>query len=385
MAKGTSANYWEDKALPALLKHEIIRKYVPKFIGMLTSTHPKVVLLDGYAGMGRYLNGDTGSAVQILEIAKNIATSRNKMVDVYLNERDPETLARLRLEVANYAEVPNLTINITEGDVAVELEGIISAAAGSPLFIFLDPCGLGLPFELLNRVLGKLRPASGVTNVPTEILLNFSADAVRRIGGLVDQPTANQTALSRLDETVGGDWWRRYYDGSLAKEDAEIQVVKGYIHRLGIAAQMKMFAVPAKRELNHRPLYYLVFGTRSPFGSWFFGDSVARASRTWREAAESRAEGDQLSLEGIVLTPEQQNSALEDVATEAIQLNLISLLAKHGDFVVGKYPEEVFGDYFGLVTEKVVRRAIKELKRKGLTSATGKGDDIDRLEVTRPT
>ena len=384
MATGTTANYWEDKALPALLKHEIIRRYVPKFIGLLTSTHPKIVLLDGYAGMGRYLNGDIGSAIQILEIAKNIATSRNKKVDVYLNERDPETFARLKLEIANYADQSGLTIHLTDGDVAVELEGIITAAAGLPLFIFLDPCGLGLPFELLNRVLGKLRPASGLTNVPTEILLNFSAEAVRRIGGLVGQPESNQTALSRLDETVGGDWWRHFYDGSLEKEEAEIQVVKGYIHRLAAAAQMKMYAVPAKRELNHRPVYYLVFGTRSSFGSWFFGDSVARASRTWREAAESRAEGDQMSLEGIVLTPEEQNQTLEDEATEVIEQNLLTLLERHGNFVVGKYPEEVFGNYFGLVTEKIVKRAIKELKKKGLTSATGVGDP-NRLEVTRPT
>jgi len=384
LATGTTANYWEDKALPALLKHEIIRRYVPKFIGILTSTHPKIVLLDGYAGMGRYLNGDIGSAIQILEIAKNIATSRNKKVDVYLNERDPETFARLKLEIANYADQSGLTIHLTDGDVAVELEGIITAAAGLPLFIFLDPCGLGLPFELLNRVLGKLRPASGLTNVPTEILLNFSAEAVRRIGGLVGQPESNQTALSRLDETVGGDWWRHFYDGSLEKEEAEIQVVKGYIHRLAAAAQMKMYAVPAKRELNHRPVYYLVFGTRSSFGSWFFGDSVARASRTWREAAESRAEGDQMSLEGIVLTPEEQNQTLEDEATEVIEQNLLTLLERHGNFVVGKYPEEVFGNYFGLVTEKIVKRAIKELKKKGLTSATGVGDP-NRLEVTRPT
>jgi three-Cys-motif partner protein len=384
MATGTTANYWDDKALPALLKHEILRSYVPKFIGMLTSTHPKVVLLDGYAGMGRYLNGDTGSAIEILEIARDIAISQNKIVDVYLNEHDPKTLAHLKAEIVDFGHHSGLNVHVTEGDVATVLEEVAKAASRFPLFIFLDPCGLGIPFALLDRILGSLRPASRLTNVPTEILLNFSAEAVRRIGGLVKQPGPNQSALSRMDDTVGGSWWRSYYAEPFGKEEAEAEVVKGYIERLARAAQMSMYSVPVRREPTHRPLYYLVFGTRSTSGSWFFGDSVARASLKWREAAESRAEGAQLSLEGIVPTPAQQQAELEEEATTVICLNLLTLLRRHGHFVVGKYPEEVFGEYLGLVREQVVRKAIKSLYKQGLISSNGQGKYIFKLAVSPP-
>jgi len=51
-----------------------------------------------------------------------------------------------------------------------------------PLFLFLDPTGLGLPYDVLVRLLTEKRRDGWP---PTEVLLNFSLDAVRRIGGHV--------------------------------------------------------------------------------------------------------------------------------------------------------------------------------------------------------
>jgi three-Cys-motif partner protein len=380
MATGTSADFWVDKELPAILKHEILKCYVPKFVAKLSSTNRKVVLIDGYAGMGRYVSGQAGSAIQMLEIAKSLVAKRSREVDVYLVERDPETFARLQTEVEEFLRVERLNVFLIQGDIGDRLSEVLARAEGMPLFLFLDPCGLGLDFGDLTDALTTYRPRT----MTTEILLNFSAEAVRRIGGLVPTPEKHATALARMDGVVGGPWWRKAYSGDFDKEGAEHEVVLGYISRLGEKTGMATFAVDAKRKLHHKPLYYLVFGTRHPDGVWFFADAVARSAKKWRETLAAREEEERPTLVGIIETQEELNNKLEERACEAIQENILELLETHGDFVVGKYPGEVFGAFFGEVTEKVVRRAIKELKSKGLTSSPGEGPRIDQIEVTRP-
>ena len=379
MATGTTGDFWSDKELPAILKHEILKRYVPTFVAKLSSTNSKVVLIDGYAGMGRYESGQSGSAVQMLEIAATLVRTPGREVDVHLVERDFETFTRLQSEVNEFLGIEKLNVYLIHGDIGEQLNEVLAAAQGMPLFLFLDPCGLGINFEQLTEALTLHRPRS----MTTEILLNFSADAVRRIGGQVADADKFPTSLARMDAVVGGDWWRAEYSGDFDKRSAEHAVVLGYISRLGTKTGMATFAVDAKRKLHHKPLYYLVFGTRHPDGVWFFADSVARSARTWREALVDREEQNQPALTGITETNEELNTKLEERACEAIQQNILQLLNSRGDFVVGNFPSEVFGVFLGEVTETVVSRAIKELRRKGLTSSPGTGR-IAQIQVTRP-
>lgn len=386
MATGTTAGFWDEEKSPALLKHEILGRYVPPFVAKLGSTYGKVVLLDGYAGAGKYLSGAQGSALQMVQIASDLV-SNPKMkieVDVFLIERDPKTISFLKKEIARFSEVERLKVFVMEGDVGKKFEEVTLGAAKCPLFVFLDPCGLGLPFETLGRVLSRLRPASGVNSAPTEILLNFSADAVRRIGGLVNLPSPEIATLNRMDATVGGVWWREFYRGEFDKEKAETEVVNSYVSRLAKVAKMFVFPIPVRRDVGHRPVYYLVFGTRHRQGAWYYADAAARSAAKWRVTVESRKSTGQLTFDGIGATAQEQVVRQEDEAESAISKNLLGILKRHGDFMVGDYPIEVFGDFLGLVREQVVRAAIKSLYKEGTISSNGVGKDIFKLRVTRP-
>lgn len=37
MSTGTSGDYWKDKALPSVFKHDLLKRYLPQFGGMLSS------------------------------------------------------------------------------------------------------------------------------------------------------------------------------------------------------------------------------------------------------------------------------------------------------------------------------------------------------------
>ncbi len=381
MATGAGDQYWEQQRLPSVFKHDLLRRYLPVFTGKTGSRAGGVVYLDGYAGRGRYEDGTPASAELILQVAEN----QSKLgigYQLFFYESDADSYNILRGVVGEYL-ARGIDAKAERADVIGGLDGVITAASRLPLFLFLDPCGLGISFGVLARTLSG--PRSAVWP-PTEILLNFSMDAVRRISGHVRSLTPNERIMARLDEALGGGWWRDHVRSGVT-DDAMSAVVEGFRERLGQATQMKVLTIPVLREPGQRPVYYLVFGTRNPLGIWHFADSAARATQAWwagltvREDAKMTASGqDPLFDELIIRGPK-----LEDVEAQAvaeIAENIASLASANGRFRVGDYPAEVFGLYLGRVRESVVRAAIKQLHASGRTASNGVGGRVANLVVS---
>lgn len=197
MATGAGEQFWEQQRLPSVLKHDLLRRYLPVFAGKTGSRAVGVVYLDGYAGRGRYEDGSPASPELILQIALDKRSARINY-RLFFYERDTESFAVLKTVVDEYVEL-GVQAEAANCEVISGLGQVIAAAAGLPLFLFLDPCGLGIPFSVLVKTLTGPRAA---TWPPTEILLNFSLDAVRRIAGLVTSATPNEKTMARLDSML---------------------------------------------------------------------------------------------------------------------------------------------------------------------------------------
>ncbi len=153
---------------------------------------------------------------------------------------------------------------------------------------------------------------------------------------------------------------------------------------------MQILAIPVRRAPTHKPIYFLVFGTRSTLGIWHFADDVARATETWwnefdaQEAnkLQERAGMEPLFAASIVIR--RTLSEVEKRARPVIAENIAALVAIHGTCRMSDYPREVFGDYLGRVRETIVRAAIKDLYKQGRTSSDGVGPRIANLIVSPP-
>jgi three-Cys-motif partner protein len=384
MATGAGDRYWEYQGLPSVLKHELLRRYLPIFAGKTGSKSASVVYLDGYAGRGRYDNGNPGSAELILKVAEDYK-ERGISFLLFFHETKRKNFAVLKPVVDEY-KARGVQAEASPEEVIEGLDKVINAARGLPLFMFLDPCGVGIPFSELTRVLSG--PRRDIWP-PTEVLLNFSLEAVRRIGGHVNSETPTEKSMARLDAALDGDWWRDVIRERGVTDDAVHEIVDGFMKRLGKATKMRIVACPVSRAPSHKPVYYLVLGTRKPLGIWYFGDSAARAEEKWwdtLEAQEAAREEDQ-GIVPIFDFPYLTHPSLKEVETEAMPViaeNIAQLAEKHGKIKVGDYPGEVFGDYLGIVTEKVVRAAIKHLHANGRTPSNGIGPKIPDLIVARP-
>jgi three-Cys-motif partner protein len=368
--------------LPSVFKHTLLDKYVPQFAGMTGSRSEarRVVFLDGFAGRGRFSDGSPASAERILRMAQNQGDKGTVAWTCFFVERKAKDAAQLATVVDEYAR-QGVRATAHRGSVLDVLDDVIRTARGCPLFLFLDPCGLGIPYDRLIALLRQERQAQWP---PTEVLLNFSLEAVRRIAGHVGSERGYEATRRRLDEALGGDWWRPEFTGGVT-EEAVATVVSRFVEQLAGGSDMDIVSVPVRRAPRQQPVYHLVFGTRAQHGLWAFGDSTAQATEAWWATREERVtEQEPGTLFPITQLERPSLETIKARALAEIEMNLELLLRDYPSFKVVDHTTRVFGNYYGQVRETLVRQAIKNMYRDGRTSSDGVGRRIRELVVARP-
>ncbi|GGM72274.1 hypothetical protein GCM10010106_18250 [Thermopolyspora flexuosa] len=371
------SGFWDGKKPAAVLKHELLRRYLPVFVSKTGSTSPdgRVVYFDGYAGEGRYKDNSEGSPLIAVQVARQqAAQSSPRRLGIFLTEKQRAVFHRLSAILRE--EASDVTVVLKHGDVAKHVNDVIDFARSYPLFAFLDPYGTGLSYEAVLTLLNG-RPRS----TKTEVLMNFSAHLVRRVD------RANEKKLRNIDRVCGGSWWRTVFFRHHSPSRGTDAVVADYRLRVCRDTGCGSWVVPVRNHESHEPVYYLVFFSRHRDGLWAFGEALSLAMTEWRRACWKRA---------TTTTDEQPSFGFEDELfrdrerklerewVETITANLAALIERESApfSVIAKYPE-IMGETLGLARGKHIREAIKRLHGEGLTSTEGKGR-IDTMVIRPP-
>ncbi len=351
-----SEDFFESRQAAALLKHQLLGRYIRVFVNKVGSTSAghRVCYLDGFAGPGLYDDGSPGSPAVVAEAMGFVSEIRD--VDAIFVEQDREFYLKLSELLADVAP----SARCIHADVEAVLPSILDSARGVPLFAFLDPFGLNVPFESVRSILAR--------QGTTEVLLNVSLPGIRRNAGHLTSVAkderyqqARATILTRMDSSLGGDWWREIW----IEEDEAIRtetIAREYVRRCG-ALTGSYYDVAVSDSWQGRPSYLLLLLTRHADGFWHFNEALSKAMEVYREYC--LAQEQQLHLE----TPESRARQWQD----HIAANIEDLLRTRGAFTIGDLPVQVYGDALGLAREMHVRAAIKSLHKRGLTTTSGVG------------
>ena len=324
-------SFFKEQQGAAVIKHGILRRYLPIFTRKTGSTAPgaRVVYLDGYAGPGAYDDGTPGSPILAAATAEMLQETR-RLRCLYV-ERSRIYCDRLNSELAKHSH----DFRVLHGSIEDRLDECLVEARGSPLLAFFDPFGLGLPFrDLVDKVLSRPRwPA-------TEVLLNFSFPGLQRNAGKVDPERSGW-----MDDKLGGSGWWPLWEGDAA--DRETQVAAWFVDRIRQAAgeAWSNWMVPVTKRLGGPPVYCLILLTRHPDGMWHFYDCIAGGMEDFREFCL----GGQLELGG------------DDLWVPEIKRNVTQLLEKEGAFDLANRLADVLGSGLGRARTRCIRQAIKEL------------------------
>lgn len=375
--------FFQEKQPAAVLKHALLREYAQVFastVGSINRSRP-VWVIDGYAGAGAYETLDPegahadGSPLVLLKMAENFTTQRINSIFI---EADAKAVSALRLNTQPFSE-KGLGVTVLQGTVEACLPTACNQVAGDPVVTFLDPFGVALDrHTLINTLLSRPQRAA-----PSEVLLNINLEAVRRIGGVLENrrgrilPKAGQEKTAeRLDNFLGGSAWRsqfhqvRHEHGSAAT-GAE-HVINSY--RAGIEAETgyESICIPIRRRPNHEPLFLLTLFFRHPVAGYKFADAACRATRAWRGTYRAqelddflgRQEqeslfGDAFERENNAQEGERQEADLDAEWIDAICVNVRNFGARRIEVVTNV--RSILGTTLGLAGERHIRKAWDKL------------------------
>ena len=83
-------------------------------------------------------------------------------------EKDRKSYAALAEVVADHASA-GVDVVAEGADVIIRVDDVVALATGLPLFLFIDPTGVGLPFDVLVGAMS--RPTNARNWPPTEALI----------------------------------------------------------------------------------------------------------------------------------------------------------------------------------------------------------------------
>jgi three-Cys-motif partner protein len=355
--------FFVSRQAAAVFKHKLIQVYFPKFAGKAGSTEAdrRLAYVDTHAGRGAYDNGTPGSP---LLIAQNVANMAQRRIDCFFVERKPSNYQYL-CEVLKANMPAGATWETRRGAASDHLDEALTFAADSPLFVFVDPYGLGPTFPEVVRVLKRKRAGYGSK---TELLLNFISSAFGRAGGYLwfDESTDQQRkTLEHLDEVLDGSWWRDVYLQAAQPSDAVEEIAATYAAKVSKAAGCSWTLIPVRNRAHHVPLYWLVHFTHHPDGLWWIREAAAQASHAWRRYCSPPP-----TEEDVLFTVENpfpaEESARQAAWVDAIEKNARGVLSARGRIDVRADASDLFGvETFGLAWAKHLRQALDRLYKDG--------------------
>lgn len=175
-------------------KHRVLVEYLAAWIPILGQQRwvHDLVLIDGFAGPGRYGGGEPGSPLLMLDAFEE-HRDRDRLdvtAHFFFIEKDEERMKSLRQEIAARGEpAPDITIEIILGDYADKFPAVVANARerwpNCPIFAFIDPFGADAQPELTANLL-LLPRCEALTFVPIGYFADlFNAPDMQRTLGLV--------------------------------------------------------------------------------------------------------------------------------------------------------------------------------------------------------
>jgi three-Cys-motif partner protein len=323
----------------AAAKHEILRRYLDAWLAILGRRrrgshfrHKQLILIDGFAGRGRYMGGEAGSpAIMFAQAVKAVEAGYAERVVIRCAEPNDTNFAHLR-EVC--ADLRHAHVEIVpRQQTFAEIGAAVSDWArrrhpAAPTFVMIDPYGVkGVELSLLRELLNNAR---------LEVLLTLMVrDPARFLKeGNYAEPL---TAL------FGGESWKACED---APNRAECLLLR---FQEAVRPDVAQWATPFRVFEDERKtiLYYLVHLTNHDLGM-----------REMKEAMVAKS--GEMTFWPVTLRPPDQ-IALE-VAETAPYPTLQQRLAERYEGQTLTFVELLNDDYpDGAWVEKEYRAAIKAM------------------------
>ncbi len=277
--------FFQAKRSWSKVKDKIVGDYIECYLKTVHHLQRPILIVDGFAGPGRFGDGTDGSPLIICNAISKRRQGRATMSCLFSDTR-PAHRAALEHNLEPHirrglAEPPHV-------ECAQALTRALELGASSTVFFYLDPYGIkDLEFDMVRQIYERDVRRS------TEVLINFNFRTFMRMSGnwnYGDSPSevsrkVKQAKTETVNSVMGGNYWHSIItDPKLNKIEREDAVVNAYLSRVrGFFTYA--YAIPVKERSDDEgdipedelARYHLIFATRSARAVLYMNDVALNA------------------------------------------------------------------------------------------------------------
>jgi three-Cys-motif partner protein len=274
-----NSDFFGARDAKAVLKHGLLARYAKYFAGRAgRATAGRVAFVDGYAGTGRYDDGNPGSPLLLASSAQS-AKSFGRDVKLAFVEKHDGYRAQL---LATLAEEGVSADRVIGDDFDTAIEALMERYAGHAVLLFVDPFGLAISRSTLLQILARRSRRQ-----PIDVLYHFSLSTVARQGalGVTDRRGADVSA-SQLDNALGPGLWRQPFEKSDGTDGAATQAAVAVARAFADSVNDEVTAiratsVPVRQRPELLPKYLLTLFSGDVKAHWGFADMAGKTYVDW--------------------------------------------------------------------------------------------------------
>lgn len=373
-----SAEFFQRKKPWSQYKDMILSYYLTPYLPKVCTLGKPVVVVDSFAGPGRFEDGTEGSPLLIARAVSQIA-EKGRAVSALLVEEKKGLFDRLKANITPY----ETCCRLERGSFEDSAREIARLARNHTVFVYLDPYGIKpLHFQTLAAIYENIKQGSSV-----EVLLNLNTPSLVRNGlavlkcaqpgeveydmGVAQHEDVDRTMTAQdLDSIAGGGYWRSIISGGGSFADMEQALLREYMNVMSrYFGQLCSYGVKEKYE-HATPKYRLVFGSRHSDAFVLMNDAVCNARD--RFLGRQRVEGFLFDMRG------NDESHDPNRLRDALLKELVAPTPR-SDLII-RSMRRVFGEY----RETEFKRMISALvKTQQIFSASGKSRINDQEMLSR--
>lgn len=384
-----NSEFFGTRDAKAVLKHGLLARYAVYFAGRAgKATGGKVVFIDGYAGEGRYKDGNPGSPLLLASRAKH-AETMGRAVRLALVEQDDNRREKLKATLEEEGVTPDAVLERSLDD---EIDGLLQRFCEHAVLLFVDPFGLAISRSTLERILqGRSR------SQPIDVIYHFSLSSARRQGplGVTDKYGALHSA-AQMDAALGADTWRGEFSTSTGDEGAATnaarRVATAFGEAVGRRTGTRTTSIEVRKRPHHLPEYLLTLFSADRQAHWAFADMAGKTYVDWLHHcgledfnANLRAEAEVglMSLfDPVEPEVDKIDALLKKQAIAYLNENVQRVLAERGSVYPVDCIPELYGEMLGRARAMHLRATFKELHSSGLVDDHARGDSWETRKIT---
>jgi three-Cys-motif partner protein len=365
-----SPDFFQSKKPWSRYKDMILAYYLTPYLFKVSSLGKPVVVVDCFAGPGRFEDGTDGSPLLISKAVRQIAEKGKSVSAVFIEEKR-KYFQRLQESVRDYQEI----CRTVHGSFEDSAKGIADMGRNNTVFVYIDPCGIKpLRFDVLAGIYANVAGGSSI-----EVLLNFNAPSMVRNGLAALKCAQQDDSEEELDRTMtpadidaiaGGTYWRGIVTSDIPFSDKEEQCVSEYIKMMKrYFGEVCSYGIKERYE-HTIPKYRLLFGSRHEDAFLLMNDAVCKARDEFlgKQCVDGRLFD--MRADDEIHDPDRLRKAIMDKLTTSMTRKELIVSAMHG----------VFAEY----KESEYKRMIGSLLKEGKFCSRSGKTRINDHEVLSP-